>query len=227
MSLRKLALMGLSALAIMLIVLVMGFNASHQPREAWPTTLELSSTRGTLTPGTLAGDESGHLSLLIPGFTHCPDICPLSLARLQMVWQRLDLQDQHRLHPLFLTLDPARDTLPVLTRYLSAFHLPVTGLRTAPDDEQSLKTLTQRLGLQFHVREHGPAAHPADDYMIDHSVAILVLDDQGRLRDTLPLSQTPAQLADRIEQLLDSVHDSVHNSIDQGAGHDVPAESAS
>lgn len=209
MSLRKLVLMGLSAFALVLFVLVMGLSSSHQPREAWPTTLEMSSTRGLLVPQTLANGEAGHLSLLVPGFTHCPDICPLSLARLQMAWQRLDDTSRAHLHPLFLTLDPSRDTLPVLSRYLSAFHFPVTGVRLTPVDGQALTGLTRRLGIVYHQR---PLKEVAEDdnathYMIDHNVAIFVIDEQGRLRDTLPLSQTPAQLADRLEILLASVRE--------------------
>ncbi|WP_024952337.1 SCO family protein [Cobetia crustatorum] len=207
MSLRKLALMGFSAFALVLVILVVGLNASHQPREAWPTTLVLSSTRGPLAPDTLANGAVGHLNLLVPGFTHCPDICPLSLARLQMVWQTLDGSKRERIHPLFLTLDPARDTLPVLTRYLSAFSLPVTGVRLPDEGDSRLADFTQRLGIQYHVRPQSSQHMQGhrDAYMVDHSVAIFVLDDQGRLRDTLPLSQTPAQLADRLALLLKDV----------------------
>ncbi|MEP4558742.1 SCO family protein [Cobetia amphilecti] len=217
MSPRKLILMGLSAFALVAIALITGLSASHQPRDAWPTTLELPSTRGLLHADTLSRGEAGHLSVLIPGFTHCPDICPLSLARLQMAWQRLDETSRAHLHPMFLTLDPARDTLPVLSRYLSAFSLPVTGLRLPSQDDTRLEEFTQRLGIQFqrreseqsHPPEHAQAQAQASageaDYMIDHSVAIFVIDEQGRLRDTLPLSQTPAQLADRLTFLLQSV----------------------
>lgn len=215
MSPRKLILMGLSAFALVIIALITGLSASHQPRDAWPTTLELPSTRGLLHADTLSRGEAGHLSVMVPGFTHCPDICPLSLARLQMAWQRLDETSRAHLHPMFLTLDPARDTLPVLSRYLSAFSLPVTGLRLPSHDDTRLKEFTQRLGIQFqqrdpeqrHPPEHAQAQSSAGeaDYMIDHSVAIFVIDEQGRLRDTLPLSQTPAQLADRLTFLLQSV----------------------
>ncbi|WP_200019584.1 SCO family protein [Cobetia sp. cqz5-12] len=213
MSPRKLILMGLSAFALVIIALISGLSASHQPRDAWPTTLELPSTRGLLHADTLSRGEAGHLSVLIPGFTHCPDICPLSLARLQMAWQRLDETSRAHLHPMFLTLDPARDTLPVLSRYLSAFSLPVTGLRLPTQDDTRLEEFTQRLGIQFqqreleqkHPPEHAQASAGEADYMIDHSVAIFVIDEQGRLRDTLPLSQTPAQLADRLTFLLQSV----------------------
>lgn len=215
MSPHKLILMGLSAFALVVIALITGLSASHQPRDAWLATLELPSTRGLLHADTLSRGEAGHLSVLVPGFTHCPDICPLSLARLQMAWQRLDETSRTHLHPMFLTLDPARDTLPVLSRYLSAFSLPVTGLRLPLHDDTRLKEFTQRLGIQFqqrdpeqrHPPEHAQAQSSAGepDYMIDHSVAIFVIDDRGRLRDTLPLSQTPAQLADRLTFLLQSV----------------------
>ena len=72
-------------------------------------------------------DFAGRWQLVFFGFTHCPDICPTTLAYMASVLDLLG-PEAERVAPLFITIDPARDTVPVMADYVSAFHPRLVGL---------------------------------------------------------------------------------------------------
>ena len=117
-----------------------------------------------------------HWSLMFFGYTHCPDVCPLTLTTLQAVQTSLARAevDTQNLQIVFVSVDPERDTLEHLNSYVSFFGNSVLGV-TGPID--ALEGLTRQLGI-LHVTK------PADDagnYMVDHSAAVLLIDPQSRL----------------------------------------------
>ncbi|HUR40588.1 MAG TPA: SCO family protein [Verrucomicrobiae bacterium] len=113
----------------------------------------------------------GHWTLLFAGFTHCPDVCPTTLATLRAVGDKLGAKAPAL---VFLSVDPARDTPGVLRRYVEFFGSGITGLSGSAE---SLDALCTSLGLAY-VKV--PGASEAE-YTMDHSSALVLIDPQGRV----------------------------------------------
>jgi protein SCO1/2 len=143
-------------------------------------------------------DYRGKVVLLYFGYTHCPDVCPLTLAHLHVVMERLGpLADGARI--LFVSVDPARDTPEVMHAYVNAFDPHAIGLT---GDARAIEALSKRYRSAF-TRE--PASSDGN-YEVSHSSAIYLFDRQGRARALA----TPSASQD------DLVHD-LHLLLDQGA----------
>lgn len=126
-----------------------------------------------LTPDTL----KGHWTLVFLGYTHCPDVCPTTLAQLagaQKQWAALPAATRPRV--LFVSADPERDTPQLVAQYAHAFH-PDTLAATAPIPQ--LEAFARALSLVF-MKVPGPSGDAAD-YNIDHSAALVLLDPQARM----------------------------------------------
>ncbi|HZX71115.1 MAG TPA: SCO family protein [Rhodanobacter sp.] len=136
-----------------------------------------------------AADYQGKVVLLFFGYTHCPDVCPLTMAHLHVVMQRLGKSaDGARI--LFVSVDPARDTPAVLHTYVNAFDPHATGLAGKP---RAIEALVKRYRSAF-TRE--PSSKDGN-YEVSHSSAIYVFDRDGNPRVLF----TPADKQD------DLVHD--------------------
>lgn len=112
-------------------------------------------------------------SLLFAGFTHCPDVCPTTLSLMKLLEQRLQAEDR-ALSMVFLSVDPERDTPQQLHKYVRYFSPNLTGA-TGPVEE--LERLCASLGIAY-VKVPGATA---DDYTIDHSAALVLLNPQGKV----------------------------------------------
>ncbi|MFM1886068.1 MAG: hypothetical protein RL026_1225 [Pseudomonadota bacterium] len=136
---------------------------SYRPLQAF----QLETADGT--PFTLQSLQ-GRPHLVFFGFTHCPDICPTTLALVTSVVAREPLPG---LQPVFVSVDPERDDAVTLRRYADAFNgrfLPVRG------SEQALQPLMKSLSA---VAAKVPT--PDGQYTVDHSAHLYYLDAQGRL----------------------------------------------
>jgi protein SCO1/2 len=126
----------------------------------------------------IPGELKGHWTLVFLGFTHCPDVCPTTLATLagaQKQWEAIP--DAQRPRVLFVSVDPERDTPDRIGEYAHAFHRDTLA---ATADIPALEAFTRSLSLVF---AKVPAADglPADQYTMDHSATLAVLDPQGRM----------------------------------------------
>jgi protein SCO1/2 len=144
-----------------------------QPRALPPFSLRQSD--GTpLVPGEL----KGHWTIVFLGFTHCPDVCPTTLAQLARAQQRWEtLPEATRPRVLFVSVDPDRDTPDRIGEYAHAFHRDTLA---ATADVPALERFARSLSLVF-MKVPAPAGTPADDYSVDHSAALAVLDPQARM----------------------------------------------
>ena len=112
----------------------------------------------------------GKPSLMFFGFTHCPDVCPTTLALMAQLARDPALS---QLRMLFVTVDPARDDQLTLQRYVNAFGGSLIGLR---GEDAGLNPLLQSIGAARNVQ---PLA--GGDYSVDHSATLFYLDSSGRL----------------------------------------------
>jgi protein SCO1 len=115
-------------------------------------------------------DLEGRWSLVFTGFTHCPDVCPTTLALMAELHRRLARKD---LQFVFVSVDPARDTPGVLARYLAHFDAAFTG---ATGTRAQVERFTSALGLA-QVRNPGVG----DEYTVDHSTALVLIDPEARI----------------------------------------------
>ena len=112
----------------------------------------------------------GRWSLLFTGFTHCPDVCPTTLALMSELNRRVARDD---LQFVFLSVDPERDTPDAVARYLAHFDAALVGATGA---RAEMERLTAGLGLA-QVRNPGGR----DEYTVDHSTAFVLIDPEARL----------------------------------------------
>jgi protein SCO1/2 len=139
-------------------------------------------------------DLRGKPTLVVFGFTHCPDVCPTALSYVANTLQALGSQAD-AVQPVFLTVDPERDTTAVMAEYTDLFDPRILGVTGAPDDvAAALKS------LRVYSRKV-----PQDDgnYTMDHTATMLLLDAQGRPRSTLDIHEAPEIAAGKVRLLLD------------------------
>ena len=139
-------------------------------------------------------DLLGHWTVVFLGFTHCPDVCPTTLAELalaQKQWESLPAASRPRV--LFVSVDPGRDTPEATGRYAHHFH-PDT--LAATGGIPALEAFATSLGMVF-MTVPPPEGAPADQYSVDHSSTLVILDPHGRMAGLLrPPLQPDAIAAD-------------------------------
>lgn len=139
-------------------------------------------------------DFRSKVVLVFFGYTHCPDVCPTTLAEMKLVLGKLG-QDAARVQVLFVTLDPARDTQAVLARYVPSFDPGFLGMyadeKTTADVARDFKVFYQKV----------PGSTPGS-YTLDHTAGSYVFDPQGRLRLFVRHGGDPELLVADLRQLL-------------------------
>lgn len=156
--------------------------------------LEFAMTRANDGKPVRASDYRGKIVVLYFGYTHCPDECPTTLANLASVLTRLGAKAAD-VRVLFVSVDPDRDTLPVLKSYVQVFAPEIDGLRGSAD---ATAILARRYRVTYQVTP-ASAEHPYD---VMHSDSIFFFDAGGRARlVATSVSHTDAIAAD-IENLM-------------------------
>lgn len=141
--------------------------------------------QGPRGPVSLA-DLRGRVVLLYFGYTWCPDICPTNLALLALALRGLTPAERAGVQVLFVSVDPARDSIPRLAEYSAYFHPDILGL-TGSDAQIALAAA--RYGAAYRRVEQPDSAM---GYAVDHSANTYVIDPAGRLVETLAHA-TPAE----------------------------------
>jgi len=139
-------------------------------------------------------DFIGRFQLVAFGFTSCPAICPSTLATMSLVLRQIGEQAE-RVQPLFVTIDPERDTPQVLEAYVRNFDERIAGLTGAP-------ALIRRAADNFKVtfRKYvEPGAAPGD-YTMDHSVGMYLVGPDGRFLTRYPHAAPPEEIAERLRE---------------------------
>ena len=136
-------------------------------------------------------DFRGKYMLVLFGYTFCPDICP---TELQTIAQAMDQMGDSGgdVQPLFITIDPARDTAPVLADYVKLFHPAIIGL-TGTDQQIDAVAKAYRV---YYARSPGDA-DPAR-YLMDHSTFSYLLAPDGSFVTVFAKDSTPEQMAEAI-----------------------------
>jgi len=158
---------------------------------AYGKALELTDHTGK--PRTLA-DYRGKVVVVFFGYTHCPDVCPTTLAEMAQIKKQLG-PDGDKLQVLFVTLDPERDTQEALAGFVPAFDPSFVALRG--DAAQ-----TQKAAADFKVFMQKVKSKDSEGYTIDHTAATYVFDPEGRVRLFIRHGQDSAAVLKDIRQLI-------------------------
>jgi len=137
-------------------------------------------------------DFRGRFQLVSFGFVSCPDVCPTTLLEFKHVLELLGREAQ-RLQPIFITVDPERDTREVLRDYTAAFDARILALTGSPE---LIRRAADSFRIQYEkVREPGAAP---ENYTMNHTAGMVLLDRQGRFVARFAYAMPAAEIAQRI-----------------------------
>ena len=136
-------------------------------------------------------DFRGMLMLVYFGFTYCPDVCPTDLMAIGQALERLG-PDADAVQPVFITLDPERDTAEHLAEYVPLFHPRLLGLTGSLD---AIGTAADAYKVYFAKVTNGKNT---DDYTVDHTAYIYLMDRDGKYLGFFP----PGTSAERMVEII-------------------------
>lgn len=119
----------------------------------------------------------GHWSFLFFGYTNCPDVCPITLKVMQQVWKTLPTKINEKGHPrlYFVSVDPDRDSLEKLKKYVDFFNPEFTGVTGKLDE---IDKLTKQIGILYGYEDKDSD----NNYTVNHSAQLILFDPQARMR---------------------------------------------
>lgn len=139
-------------------------------------------------------EAKGDIALIYFGYTYCPDVCPLTLAQVKQALAGLKT-GRERVHVIFISVDPERDTAEVLKRYLAAFDPSFIGLS---GDFEKIKEIMKPFGA--YAEKDAPAANGS--YTVSHSARLFLVDPQSQLLVVYPYDFKADDLRSDLEYLL-------------------------
>jgi len=138
-------------------------------------------------------DLTGHWSIVFVGYTHCPDICPTTLTLMSEVHRELSSQKINPPHVIFLTIDPERDTPEIMNSYIEYFNAEFTGLTGLPEN---IEKFTKNLNAVYRKAPGLGGEISKDDYLMDHSSALMLINPRGNLQSILTAPHTLGNIID-------------------------------
>jgi protein SCO1/2 len=152
-----------------------------------PFTLE-STKGGTFTEQNLKGTPS----LVFFGYTFCPDVCPTTMAE-SVAWRQELGVTADQLRTIFVTVDPERDTLPVLGEYLAGYDEDVIGLVGTPEQTEAAKAAFGALSEKASEDEF---------YLVNHTASVFLIDDDGTFEGTIAYGEDRETAIAKIKKLI-------------------------
>ena len=126
------------------------------------------------------------------GFTHCPDVCPTTLARLAKL--RRQMGDDREFSIVFVTVDPERDGPAQVGRYADLIGSPVIGLTGSPAQIAQVKK-------QYGIFSEKAGGGAGDDYMVDHTATVLLFDRDGKFQSTISQEESDEAALAKLRRL--------------------------
>jgi protein SCO1/2 len=140
-------------------------------------------------------DYRGKYMLVYFGYTYCPDVCPTTLNAVADAIDRLG-PAANRVAPLFITVDPQRDTPPVVKQYAAAFGTHIVGLTGTPEQ---IAKVAREYRVYYAKRQTGPGP---DDYSMDHSSLLYLMGPKGHFIAPIRADQSGEEIAAQLRKLM-------------------------
>ena len=158
----------------------------NQGRSIGPLTLQQAPNGDRFTEKNFIGKWS----LVFFGYTYCPDVCPNMLGIMNQVWQELEKKNAlNNIQFIFVSIDPERDSLKKLQEYVTYFNSSFIGITA---EKQQLSEFTKKLGI---VYEKDSVSRGPDNYLINHSSAIVVINPNGQYQAFFSTPHDPQNIA--------------------------------
>ena len=141
-------------------------------------------------------DFRGKVVLIYFGYTSCPDVCPTSLGALSAALKQLSPREMDRVQPIFISVDPERDTPGKMVEYVHYFHPKMIGVTGSIEQ---VRKVADRYGAYFRKAE---VKDSSLGYAVDHSSVIYVVDEKGRLVDMIQHSGSPKTILEHLRRVL-------------------------
>ncbi|WP_089139018.1 SCO family protein [Vibrio rumoiensis] len=166
-------------------------NDSAQTKQTTTLTLEGQANKEV----DIFATDDPRIRIIYFGFTRCPDVCPTSLAMLSAALKQIDPKYLNNIRPMFITLDPERDSGDDAQKYAHYFHPAIEGYSGSL---QTITSLAKQYGVIFQKTE---LADSALGYTIDHSSYFYFVKSDGSLLKKVPHTLNPQPLILAIQQL--------------------------
>ncbi len=166
----------------------MWFNGDAGPKVGGPFTL-VNGNGQTVTDQTFRGKYM----LVYFGYTHCPDVCPTTLNAVTDALEKLGPL-ANKLQPLFITVDPNRDTPALMKEYAAAFTPRLMGLTGTPEQ---IAKVAKEYHVYYSVTQTGP-----NDFEVDHSSVLYLMGPKGKFVAPLRANESGDEIADRLRKLM-------------------------
>lgn len=148
-------------------------NGRDLGEPGWPAAFDLRDARGR---ERTAADLRGRVGLVTFGYTHCPDTCPTTLLRLAEVRKLLG-READKVQVVFITIDPDRDSAPLLGEYVGAFDASFWALRGS---SSTIDAAARAFHAEYQVSREGGEVH------VEHTVDVFLVNPRGWIREVLP-----------------------------------------
>ncbi len=139
--------------------------------------------------------KDGNYALIFFGFTHCPVICPTELQKFAEIMDELPTQTADKITPLFITIDPERDSVDALQQYVPLFHEKIIGLT---GDVETIHTVLDDWKV-FYTKVNDPQF---TEYTMDHSTYAYLVDHNMTIKALFRMKNTSAQISSQITKIV-------------------------
>lgn len=139
-------------------------------------------------------DFAGQNRIVYFGYTFCPDVCPVDMQKLGQAMRILEEEDAAlaaRITPIFISVDPARDTPDVLTEFTDSFHPRMIGISGS---REAIDAAAERYGVYYALGDDDGSGN----YLVDHSNNAILFGPEGEPLAILPIQESPAAIAETL-----------------------------
>ncbi len=141
-------------------------------------------------------DFLGKYMLVYFGYTYCPDVCPTDLQIMSAALRLIDPAIAKDITPVFVSIDPERDTVDLMAEYIKHFHKNLVGLTGTVDQIKEIKS---------KYRVYSAKSDDTADYLVDHTAYTYLMDKDGRLLKHFNHALPPEKMAEQISALTKGV----------------------
>ena len=191
-----------AAYSLLMALIILLSSACGRPSTVWhatdisgimpPLSFTLTNSDNKIVT---ASSFQGKINILFFGYTHCPDVCPMTLGKLAMALRHFPPTQRKQFNVLFVSVDPTRDTPAVRKHYCAAFGPEFHGLSGT---QEQLKALSRRYRVTYGYGKKDSAG----DYVVSHSSAMYIFNPSGEASLLVKGTQTYQALSEDLAQLL-------------------------